>query len=92
MSNNSSIVACGVIVTLRGTKDNGCVDCRGKVYDFVSRFFAPWMGVSEDPVTGKSVLSYPIHTTLPSGSVVVQFYPWFKFYFLCFKLIIFKLP
>ena len=25
-------------------------------------------------------------------NVVVQFYPWFKFYFLCFKLIIIKLP
>ena len=23
-------------------------------------------------------------------SVVVQFYPWFKFYFLCFKLIIYN--
>ena len=25
-------------------------------------------------------------------NVVVQFYPWFKFYFFCFKLIIIKLP
>ena len=33
----------GVIVTSRGT---------GR--DFVSRYFAPWMGVNEDPVTGSA--------------------------------------
>jgi PhzF family phenazine biosynthesis protein len=26
----------------------------GKEHDFVSRFFAPWVGVNEDPVTGSS--------------------------------------
>lgn len=26
----------------------------GSVYDFVSRFFAPWVGVNEDPVTGSA--------------------------------------
>ena len=34
----------GVIVTDQG--DNP--------YDFVSRYFAPWMGVDEDPVTGSA--------------------------------------
>jgi predicted PhzF superfamily epimerase YddE/YHI9 len=32
----------GVIVTSRGLSP----------YDFVSRFFAPWLGINEDPVTG----------------------------------------
>ena len=43
----------GVVVTLRGTSDNACVDERGHVYDFVSRNFAPWVGIPEDPVTGR---------------------------------------
>ncbi|MCK4895797.1 MAG: PhzF family phenazine biosynthesis protein [Candidatus Heimdallarchaeota archaeon] len=34
----------GVIVTARGGED----------YDFVSRFFAPWVGINEDPFTGSS--------------------------------------
>ena len=32
----------GVIVTVKGEED----------YDFVSRYFAPWNGIPEDPVTG----------------------------------------
>ncbi|XP_008113391.1 phenazine biosynthesis-like domain-containing protein isoform X2 [Anolis carolinensis] len=45
----------GVIITLKG-------DGRGKQesYDFYSRYFAPWYGVSEDPVTGAA------HTVLSS--------------------------
>lgn len=34
----------GVIVTSRGSEP----------YDFISRYFAPWMGVNEDPVTGSA--------------------------------------
>lgn len=34
----------GVIITSKGTPP----------YDFISRFFAPWVGVSEDPVTGSA--------------------------------------
>ena len=34
----------GVIVTSKGFKN----------YDFVSRFFAPWYGINEDPVTGSA--------------------------------------
>lgn len=34
----------GVIVTARG----------GENYDFISRFFAPWVGINEDPVTGSA--------------------------------------
>ena len=26
----------------------------GKPYDFLSRFFAPWVGIDEDPVTGSA--------------------------------------
>lgn len=43
----------GVIVTLKGTPDNGCVNKEGEMYDFVTRYFAPWNGIPEDPVTGK---------------------------------------
>ncbi|KAK3781504.1 hypothetical protein RRG08_054843 [Elysia crispata] len=42
----------GVGLTLRGSEDNGCVDIQGRVYDFVSRYFTPWRGIAEDPVTG----------------------------------------
>lgn len=42
----------GVGVTVRGSQANGCVDKEGNVYDFISRYFAPWLGIPEDPVTG----------------------------------------
>jgi len=42
----------GVAITMKGTTANGCVDAQGTPYHFVSRFFAPWFGVSEDPVCG----------------------------------------
>ncbi|XP_078461996.1 phenazine biosynthesis-like domain-containing protein [Lampetra fluviatilis] len=42
----------GVIVTLRG--------CGGDRIDFYSRYFAPWVGINEDPVTGSA------HTVLAS--------------------------
>lgn len=35
----------GVIVTLNG---------QGTQYDFISRYFAPWVGIPEDPVTGSA--------------------------------------
>jgi len=41
---DSSRIIRGVIVTAKG--DNTC--------DFVSRFFAPWVGINEDPVTGSA--------------------------------------
>lgn len=44
----------GVIVTLKGSKINGSVDDQGNTYDFISRFFAPWSGIDEDPVTGSA--------------------------------------
>ena len=49
----SGMDICGVIVTLKGTSDNGCQDNDGCQYDFVSRYFNPWFGIPEDPVTGK---------------------------------------
>lgn len=36
----------GVIVTVRGDPDSQ--------YDFLSRYFAPWNGIDEDPVTGSA--------------------------------------
>lgn len=47
-STNSEIE--GVIVTAEGSPP----------YDFISRFFAPWVGINEDPVTGAA------HTVLAS--------------------------
>ena len=44
----------GVLLTIKGGEENGCVDHNGEAYDFVSRYFAPWVGITEDPVTGKS--------------------------------------
>ncbi|XP_022249331.1 phenazine biosynthesis-like domain-containing protein isoform X2 [Limulus polyphemus] len=44
----------GVIITLRGFPENGCSSQDGKTYDFVSRYFAPWNGIDEDPVTGSA--------------------------------------
>ncbi|WP_195263472.1 PhzF family phenazine biosynthesis protein [Clostridium sp. 1001275B_160808_H3] len=36
-----------------------CVTCRGnEKYDFISRYFTPWAGINEDPVTGS------VHTVL----------------------------
>lgn len=36
--------------TMRGI----IVTCKGKEYDFISRYFAPWNGINEDPVTGSA--------------------------------------
>ncbi len=41
---DSSKTIRGVIVTAKGNNH----------YDFVSRFFAPWVGINEDPVTGSA--------------------------------------
>ncbi|CAL1540516.1 unnamed protein product [Lymnaea stagnalis] len=48
----SSGLVKGVGLTIKGSPDNGCVDNKGQVYDFISRYFAPWLGIEEDPVTG----------------------------------------
>ena len=45
----------GIILTLKGSEQNGCVDQDGKLYDFISRYFAPWNGIDEDPVTGTDI-------------------------------------
>ncbi|CAB3987475.1 Prolyl 4-hydroxylase subunit alpha-1 [Paramuricea clavata] len=48
----------GVIVTVRGNE--GYCNEQGTQFDFVSRYFAPWNGINEDPVTGSA------HTVLGS--------------------------
>lgn len=42
----------GVIVTVKGGEELGYSNDQGAPFDFVSRYFAPWMGIDEDPVTG----------------------------------------
>ncbi|CAH1776563.1 unnamed protein product [Owenia fusiformis] len=44
----------GVGVTLKGSTENGAIDHKGQQYDFISRYFAPWVGINEDPVTGSA--------------------------------------
>ncbi|KFM63890.1 Phenazine biosynthesis-like domain-containing protein 1, partial [Stegodyphus mimosarum] len=44
----------GVIVTLKGSGMDDCLDDDGNGYDFISRYFVPWLGISEDPVTGSA--------------------------------------
>jgi PhzF family phenazine biosynthesis protein len=46
LSYESSGVVKGVIITLQGDANEG--------YDFYSRYFAPWVGIPEDPVTGSA--------------------------------------
>lgn len=43
----------GVIVSVKGSKEMGYCNDHGEQFDFVSRYFAPWFGINEDPVTGK---------------------------------------
>ena len=42
MMTTMTIILQGVIVTMKGEGD----------YDFLSRYFAPWVAIPEDPVTG----------------------------------------
>lgn len=42
----------GVILTVKGNRENGAVDENGRPFDFLSRYFDPWNGIPEDPVTG----------------------------------------
>lgn len=43
----------GVIVTLKGELDGDSLQPQGKSgYDCYSRYYAPWNGIPEDPVTG----------------------------------------
>ena len=46
LSYERSGVVKGVIITLQGDANEG--------YDFYSRYFAPWVGIPEDPVTGSA--------------------------------------
>lgn len=67
----------GVIVTLRSSGANECKDENGRDYDFVSRYFAPWLGVSEDPVTGK--MCFP-NFMLPKQWAVFLFIRWLLYF------------
>uniref|UniRef100_A0A0N4ZPB3 Phenazine biosynthesis-like domain-containing protein 1 n=1 Tax=Parastrongyloides trichosuri TaxID=131310 RepID=A0A0N4ZPB3_PARTI len=46
----------GFIVTVKPNDSDkqGFVDKDGKKYDYASRYFAPWVGINEDPATGSS--------------------------------------
>uniref|UniRef100_A0A0N5C1L9 Phenazine biosynthesis-like domain-containing protein n=1 Tax=Strongyloides papillosus TaxID=174720 RepID=A0A0N5C1L9_STREA len=46
----------GLIVTIKpdDSQEQGFIDKDGKPFDYVSRYFAPWVGINEDPATGSS--------------------------------------
>ncbi|KHJ97177.1 phenazine biosynthesis protein, PhzF family [Oesophagostomum dentatum] len=46
----------GVIVTLApaNAKNQGFTDSKDEPYDYVCRYFAPWVGITEDPATGSA--------------------------------------
>lgn len=54
----------GVIVTAAGSDD----------YDFVSRYFAPWVGVDEDPVTGAAHCALTPYWTRLTGKQEMRAY------------------
>jgi predicted PhzF superfamily epimerase YddE/YHI9 len=70
----------GVIVTTRGNARTGIVgsDDINNDYHFESRYFAPWVGIPEDPVTGSAhTVLAPLWTSLlgktwPSGERIVM--------------------
>lgn len=51
----------GLILTLKGSLSE-----KHKNYDFYSRYFAPWNGVLEDPVTGVFICVHGIDSWLSS--------------------------
>jgi PhzF family phenazine biosynthesis protein len=55
LAHDGSVVR-GVVVTLspKDPKSQGFIDANGKSFDYVSRYFAPWAGVNEDPATGSA--------------------------------------
>ena len=52
-------------MTLKGSEANHCIDKTGKMYDFVSRYFAPWVGIPEDPVTGRLICKIQVRKMGP---------------------------
>ncbi|XP_067136729.1 phenazine biosynthesis-like domain-containing protein 1 [Centruroides vittatus] len=64
----------GAIVTLKGNSNNGCINDDGIQYDFISRYFAPWVGILEDPVTGSAhTISAPYWSRLLSKNKLFAF-------------------
>jgi predicted PhzF superfamily epimerase YddE/YHI9 len=55
LAHDGSVVR-GVVVTLspKDPKSQGFIDANGKSFDYVSRYFAPWAGINEDPATGSA--------------------------------------
>ena len=43
----------GAIVTVKGASSAADDAANSSCYDFGSRYFAPWVGIDEDPVTGQ---------------------------------------
>jgi len=47
--NFGSLDVKGIIVTTKGRQETD----QSLAFDFISRYFAPWLGIPEDPVTGR---------------------------------------
>uniref|UniRef100_A0AC34Q5P8 Uncharacterized protein n=1 Tax=Panagrolaimus sp. JU765 TaxID=591449 RepID=A0AC34Q5P8_9BILA len=56
MKAHDGSVVRGIILTLapEDAAAQGFTDAEGRSYDYVSRYFAPWAGILEDPATGSS--------------------------------------
>jgi len=48
--NFGSLDVKGIIVTTKGRQETD----QSLAFDFISRYFAPWLGIPEDPVTGSA--------------------------------------
>ena len=62
-----------VTVTMKADPTRGFVDRNGRPLDFVSRFFAPWIGIDEDSVCGNLILIYYIKHIYISYQLYLSF-------------------
>lgn len=71
----------GLIVTIKpnNSKEQGFIDKDQKPFDYVSRYFAPWVGINEDPATGSSQCAlapyYKLRTKVNGPFYAFQCYP-----------------
>ena len=83
----------GVIVTIKGgSGGDGGGEKRLKTYDFLSRYFAPWNGIPEDPVTGMKIFFLETMQREMASSVFsfVFIFLVFTFHYLLFSSLLFS--
>jgi predicted PhzF superfamily epimerase YddE/YHI9 len=70
VGSNERIPVSGVIVTARPRND----ETQWLKYDFVSRYFAPWKGINEDPVTGSAHTVLAVYWSKLLGKTTMEAY------------------